>query len=320
MMEKRRLGKSDIEVSAITLGTWAYGRVARWGGKVNEKEVMEVIHKAVDLGINLINTAPAYGESEEIVGRAIKGVRERLYIATKCSSDPKSIPQEVDNSLKRLGIDYIDLYQIHYPSVEVPVADTIEAMRKIKEQGKIRNIGVSNFSVEQLREAMSATEITSCQSPYNLLWREIEETGVLEFCHQHDIGILTYSSLTQGLLIGKFKNRSALPTIKGETRTANVLFSQGVFEESLKVVEVVREMSTKYDKTPAEISLNWVISQPGVTSALMGARSISQLEDNIKATGWALSDKDIFLLSEKGKEISRLLDYTSNMWGFKYPR
>ncbi len=319
-MEKRKLGSSEMEVSVISLGTWAYGKVARWGVNVDEKEAIETVHKAVDLGINLIDTAPSYGESEEVVGKAVKGIRDRLYIASKCGADPKQIPNQIDNSLKVMQLDYIDLYQVHYPDKEIPITDTIGAMEKIKEQGKIRYIGVSNFSVEQLREAIKVAEIISCQSPYNLLWREIEETGVMDFCCENDIGILTYSSLAQGLLTGKFKNRKDLPTTEGETRTANVLFREGIFEEGLKVVDAVKEMARKYGRTPAEVSLNWVISRPGVTSAIMGARNISQLEDNIKAAGWKLAEEDIATLSDEGKKVSKLLDYTANMWGFKYPR
>lgn len=318
-MERRRLGNSDMDVSVISLGAWSYGKVPRWGLDVDE-DVIETLHKAIDYGINLIDTAPSYGESEEVIGRAVKGIREKVYIATKCSAHPTSILQEIDYSLKRLQVDYIDLYQVHYPDVEVPIASTIGAMEKIKRQGKIRYIGVSNFSIEQLEEGMKVTEITSCQSPYNLLWRETEETGLLEFCRKNKIGLLTYSSLAQGLLTGKFKSRADLPSTEGETRTVNLLFKPGVFEECLKVVEVVREIGRKYDKTPAEVSLNWLINQDRVTSAITGVRNICQIEDNIRAIGWRLSEEDVNILRCKGKEASRLLDYTNNMWGHRYPR
>lgn len=317
-MEKRKLGNSDLAVSVISLGAWSYGKVPRWGVNVDENEVVETVHKAVDFGINLIDTAPGYGESEKIVGKALKGIRDKFFIATKCGADPQVIPNQIDNSLKNIGIDYVDLYQVHYPRKEIPIADTIGTLEKLKGQGKIRYIGVSNFSVEQLKEAIKTAPIVSCQSPYNLVWREIEENGVLDFCCQNRIGILTYSSLAQGLLTGKFRSRKDLPDTEGETRRDNVLFKEGIFEEGLKIVEVVRNLAKKYKRTPAQVSLNWVIHQKGITSALMGARNISQLDDNVKAAGWKLDEEDMATLSEKKEKLFRLLDYTCNMWGVKY--
>jgi len=319
-MQKRQLGNSDMQISSLTLGTWAYGKVARWAGEVEEKEVIDVVYRAVDSGINIIDTAAAYGESEKIVGKAVKGIRDKLYIATKCGANPEEIPRQMDNSLKKMDLSYIDLYQVHYPSTKIPIVDTIGAMKKLKDEGKIRHIGVSNFSVEQLKEAIKVTEIVSCQSPYNLFWREIEEEGILEFCQKENVGILTYSSLAQGLLSGKFKSRADIPTKEGETRTVNVLFKKGIFEECLKIADLVEEIAKKYSKTPAEVSLNWAINQPGITSAIVGARNIFQLEDNVKAAGWNLNQQDIDILSQKGKEVSKLLDYAANMWGTEYPR
>ncbi|MFH2068914.1 MAG: aldo/keto reductase [Candidatus Omnitrophota bacterium] len=319
-MQKRQLGNSDMQVSVLALGAWAYGKVVRWAGEVEEKEIIDIVYRAVDSGINIIDTAAAYGESEEVVGKAVKGIRDKLYIATKCGANPEQIPGQIDNSLKKMDLGYIDLYQVHYPSTKIPIADTIGAMKKLKDEGKIRHIGVSNFSVEQLKEAIKVTEIVSCQSPYNLFWREIEEEGILEFCQKENVGILTYSSLAQGLLSGKFKSRTDLPTKEGEIRTVNVLFKKGIFEECLKTVNLVEETAQKYNKTPAEVSLNWVINQPGITSAVVGARNIFQLNDNVKAAGWNLNQQDTDILSQKGKEVSKLLNYAANMWGTEYPR
>ena len=318
-MEKRKLGRSDMEVGVVSLGAWAYGKTPSWR-EVEEKEVVEIVYKAVDLGINLIDTSPGYGESEEMVGKAVRGIRERIYVASKCGADPKGIPQQIDRSLRNMGLEYIDLYQLHYPRKDVPIAETIGAMQEVVRQGKARYIGVSNFSEEQLAEALEEGEIISCQSPYNLLWREIEGTGALAFCREHDVGILTYSSLAQGLLTGKFKDRSQLPTQEGEVRRRNVLFGEGIFEEALKVVEEVEEVAVRYGKRIALVALNWVICQPGVTTALAGARSLSQLEDNVNASGWKLSEEDVMCLGKAGERVSALLDYSRNMWGYRYSR
>jgi myo-inositol catabolism protein IolS len=180
-MEYRKLGKSDLNISVITLGAWQYG-CARYWGEVEEKNIYEVIAKSVDSGINIIDTAIGYDDSELIVGRAIKNIRDKVIVVSKGGADPKKIPQRVDLSLKRLGLDYIDLYLVHYPDVDIPIEDTIAAMDNIRKEGKVRYIGVSNFSTEQLARAISVAQITCCESAYNLMWREIEARGMLDFC------------------------------------------------------------------------------------------------------------------------------------------
>ena len=313
-MEKRKLGQSDMEISVITLGAWAYGKVG-WG-KVDDQESIKTIQEAIDSGINMIDTAKGYGNgySEKIVGKGIKGRRRQVFLASKCGASPKQIKEDIDLCLQRMKTDYIDLYQVHYPSPRIPISETMGAMADIQKIGKIRYIGVSNFSVEQMREALRITRFESCQPPYNIFWREIED-DILPFCREHNIGIITYSSLAQGLLTGKFTSGSQIPP--DDIRSKNKLFQKGLFEKCLEVIEYMREVAKRQRKTLAQIALNWVIQQPGITSAIAGAKHPSQLKDNLGAIGWKLASQEIEEISRRGKEISKLLDYTSNMWGYK---
>lgn len=319
-MEYRRLGKSALLVSEISLGAWSYGHDS-WSN-IDDEISVRTIHKAIDDGIPMIDTAPAYGSgySETIVGRAIAGKRDKVIVATKCTADAKTIHEQADASLKRLGVDCIDLYQVHYPSAEIPICETIGAVAELQKQGKIRYIGVSNFSVKQLKEAVATAEITSCQSPYNLLWREIEVQGVLDFCKENEIGILSYSSIGQGLLTGKFRTREDIPDTKGEARTRNVLFKEGTFEAALECVESMRGVAPKYNKTLTQLAINWVLNRSGITTALVGARNMEQLDENMGGQGWKISPEDMKALDDAGIRVSDILDYSRNMWGFVYAR
>lgn len=316
-MEYRKLGKSDLDISVITLGAWAYGSENFWG-KVSEKDIRQVITKAVDGGINVIDTAIGYGDSEVLVGKAIKNFREKVIVASKGGADPRKVPHRVDLSLKRLGLDYIDLYQVHYPDIDIPIEYTMEAMDKIKKQGKIKYIGVSNFSVEQLKKAISVADVVSCQSAYNLMWREIEDKDIMKFCHKNNIGMLAYSPLGQGLFTGKFKSLDDIPKKGGDIRKINLLFKENAFEEGLKIVKILDKLSKKYNKTPAQIAINWVINQKGITSAIVGAKNVEQLTDNLGAVEWKMEKEDYGFLSSKGSKISKMFDYTYSMFGMKY--
>jgi len=313
-LEKRRLGQSEMEISVITLGAWAYGK-AGWG-KVDDQESIRTIREAIDSGVNMIDTAKGYGNgySEEIVGKGVKGRRHQVFLASKCGASPKQIKEDINLCLKRMKIDYIDLYQVHYPNPHIPISETMGAMAEIQKMGKIRYIGVSNFSVEQMREALKTTRFESCQPPYNIFWREIEDE-ILPFCREHNIGVITYSPLAQGLLTGKFTSRSQISP--DDIRSKNKLFQKEIFEKCLKVIEYMKEIAVEQKKTLAQLALNWVIHQPGITSAIVGAKRPSQLRENLGAVGWKLTSQQIEEISRRGKEISKLLDYTTNMWGYK---
>jgi aryl-alcohol dehydrogenase-like predicted oxidoreductase len=317
-VEYRKLGKSDLDISVITLGAWQYG-CARYWGEVEEKNIYEVIAKSIDSGINTIDTAIGYDDSEIIVGKAIKNFREKVIIVSKGGADPLKIPQRVDLSLKRMGLDYIDLYLVHYPDVDIPIEDTIDAMARIRDEGKVRYIGVSNFSAEQLSRAISVADITCCESAYNLMWREIEDRGILDFCYKNNIGILTYSSLGQGLFTGKIRSVDDIPKREGDIRQITLFFKGEAFENSLKIVKILDELAKKYNKTPAQVAINWVTSQKGITSAIVGIENSKQLADNLGAIGWKMEKEDYDFLSSEGSRLSKMFDYASySMFGMKW--
>jgi len=316
-MEYRTLGKSRQKISTISLGAWAYGGQNFWE-KPPIKEIEAVIKEAVELGINMIDTALAYGDSEVIVGKAVKGIRDKLLISSKCGADPRKIPGQIDLSLKRMGLDYIDLYQVHYPDIDITVEETIRAMLKLQESGKIRHIGVSNFNVTQLKAAVEVADIAACQSGFNLMWREIEDRNILDFCMNNRISMLTYSSLGQGLFSGKYKSTADIPEKKGEIRHSNFLFKEEAFSKALEIIKILENLSKKYDKTPAQIAINWVIKREGVTSAIVGAKNRQQLNDISGATGWEMEKKDFELLNNLGSKASKIFDYSYNMFGYKY--
>jgi len=318
-MRYNKLGTTGLELSVISLGTWAFGNSPRWENDLDEGKVKKIIHRAVELGVNTIDTAIVYGKSEEIVGRALKGLkRQNLVIVSKCGSDPAKIEDYIDISLSRMGLDYLDLYLIHTPSPSFDIEDTMAAMEKIKKKGKTRHIGVSNFNSQELKKASSIADIAVCQSPYNLLWREIEYKKILDFCINNDIGIMSYSSLGQGFLTGLYRKREDLPWSSEDTRQRNALYKEGNFEKGQELIELLDKISKKYDKSIADISLNWVINQKGITTALVGAEKIEHLEDSIKASEIKMDKEDIKILGEKGKEISKIYDYSRTMFGLEY--
>lgn len=311
-MEYRQLSKTGEQVSAIVLGAWQFGK-SNWTG-VEDEESIATMQAALDAGINMIDTAVAYGDgySEEIVGRAVSGRRDEVLLASKCDGNPSVIREMIDKALKRLQTDHIDLYQIHYPLPDYPVADAVGAMEELRQAGKIRWIGVSNFNLEQMREAVQTASIETCQPPYNLFWRQFED-DVLPFCQENDIAVISYSSLAQGLLTGKFRSREDIPD---DIRSNNKLFDEGIFEQCVEVVELMDEMTERYDKTHAQLTIAWTLQAPAVTAPIVGARNRRQLESNLGGVGFKLSDEDWQKLSEAGLRISSQLSFDSNMWGY----
>jgi aryl-alcohol dehydrogenase-like predicted oxidoreductase len=310
-MEKRRLGESDIYASVIGFGAWAAGRVG-WG-HVDEREQERAILEAYESGVNFFDTAPVYGfgESERLLGRALKPVRDRVYIATKFGLvwDEKrnlrndvsraNILREIDESLKRLGTDYIDLYQVHWPDPEgrTPLAETIGTLAELVKAGKIRWIGVSNFSVRQLEEARAIAPVVALQSRYNLLQREVEGAE-LAYAAANGIGFIPYSPLAQGLLTGKFTPASVIPEDDVRKALNNPLFAPGAFEQALAKVGKLKAVAAKYGKTPGQAALNWLASKPGVTTIIAGAKTREQVRENIGGAGWKLDEADMAELDE----------------------
>ena len=298
-METSRILSANLQFSRIGLGTWAMGGWM-WGG-TDEQESIRTIHSAIDRGITLIDTAPVYGfgTSEEIVGKALasSGLRQRVSIATKVGIDWRNgepfrnatgerIQAEVEASLKRLRTDVIDIYQVHWPDPMTPIAETADAMATLFKQGKIRAIGVSNFSPGQMNEFALAAPIHTAQPPYNLFEREIEN-DVLPYCASHGIAVLTYGAICRGLLSGRM---TADTKFEGDDlRGTDPKFLQPRFGQYLEAVRLLdRFAQENYGKRVIHLAVRWVLDQPGVTSALWGARHPGQLDPIGEVMGWTL--------------------------------
>lgn len=311
-MEYKPLGNTGEQVSEIVLGAWQFGK-ANWTD-VNDEESIATMQAAIDAGVNLIDTAVAYGDgySEEIVGKAVRGRHDQCMIASKVDGNPDLIRQMIDKALQRLQVDVIDLYQIHYPLPRYPVQDAVAAMEELRRAGKIRFIGVSNFTIDQMRKGLEGGRIDTCQPPYNLFWRQFEH-DVIPFCHDNDIAVIPYSTLAQGLLTGKFRTREDIPH---DIRSNNKLFGEGVFEQCVEVINTLDQIADRYDKTPAQVAIAWTLQAPGITAPIVGARNRKQLEGNLGAVGFRLSEDDWNTLSDAGMKISEQMDFATNMWSY----
>ena len=301
-MEQRQLGASELKTSVVGVGTWAIGN--DFWGKVDDDESVRALQAAIDAGVNLIDTAPAYGagHAEEVVGRAIRGRREKVIIATKCgvvrTSDeflrdlkPESLFKEIDDSLRRLGVEVIDLWQIHWPDPNTPLEESLEAISRIKEQGKFRYLGVSNFSVELMEQTRAVTEIVSLQPQFSMLERTIEKE-ILPYCRERNIGILGYGPLAGGILTGKFKE----PPVFQEGDHRNNFypyFREPAFGKVRKVIAVLERIASDRGKTVAQVAINWLLCRPGVTTALVGARNPDQAVANAGAGNFLLAAEEV---------------------------
>lgn len=313
-MEKRMLGKNGPMISVIGFGGWAIG--GSWGygwGPVDDNESIRAINRAIDLGINWIDTAAVYGlgHSEEVVGRAVRGKRNRVFIATKCglvwdkrgavrnNLKPSSIRKEIEASLRRLGTDYIDLYQIHWPDPSTPVEDAWETLIRIQEEGKARYIGVSNFDVPLLKRCMRIKHVQSLQPPYSMIMRKIEDE-ILPFCKENGIGVVAYSPLQSGLLTGRFDIRRLAPD---DWRRGSPMFREPFLSKALAFVERIRPIAARYNKTVSQLAIAWVLRNPAITSAIVGARSVNQVEENVGGAGFEIEESDMVQIDRAFKEI-----------------
>ncbi len=303
-MRERQLGKDGPRLTEIGMGTWAIGGPWKFGwGPQDDHESITAIRSALDLGINWIDTAAVYGlgHSEEIVAEAVADNRKNVFIATKCglvwddsgnvknNIRPDSIRKEAEDSLRRLKTDYIDLYQIHWPDNQTAVDEAWGAMAKLQDEGKVRFIGVSNFDEKMLKKCERVRHVNSLQPPYNLLQREVEEK-ILPWCREHETGVVAYSPMRSGLLTGKFdKSRLA----EDDWRNRNPDFKEPQFSKNLQFVEELRGIADKYNKTVAQLAIAWVLMNPVITSAIVGARRPSQVKEIIGGADWDPEPEDM---------------------------
>ncbi len=322
-MEYKELAKSKVPISAITFGAWVTGGLF-WGG-ADKAQSVKAIHKAIDYGITSIDTAPVYGfgESERIVGEAIKGKRDKVQIFTKYGlrwdlkkgsyyfdivdhrgkSSPiyryagkDSIIYECEQSLKRLGTDYIDLYQIHWPDIATPLDESMEVINKLISDGKVRAAGVSNFSAGQLKTASLTTEICSDQVPYSLVKRDIEKE-LIPYCLENNVSILAYSPLERGVLTGKITpDHKFMP---GDNRSESPYFKGKNLDEINAFLDSIKPLARERNITMAQLVINWTIQQPGITSVLVGLRNSGQVDENIKAAEFKLNKEEIDIIAGK---------------------
>lgn len=300
-MQKRRLGQSDLEVTVLTFGCWQAGG-KEWSD-TNDDDSIAAMRAAFDAGINFFDTAEVYGggHSEEIVAKALGDKRDELLIATKVGAHnlaAEKVKEACENSLRRLDTDVIDLYQVHWPagtwnSPIIPIEETMGALLELQAAGKIRAIGVSNFDGGQIEEALQYARIDALQPPYSLLFQPYVQNHTVQVCLKHEIGIIPYSPLAQGLLTGKF-NQDNKPT---DNRAGNHLFKEPVYSLALEAVEGLKPIAQKYGCDTGQLALAWLIAQPGVTSPIVGARTPDQIQGNVAAANLSLGADDLAAIS-----------------------
>lgn len=316
-MQYRPLGQSGIQASVVGLGTWAIGGFS-WGG-TDEAESINAIRAAIDAGITLIDSAPAYGlgDAESFVGKAIEGRRDEVILATKCGLvwhtnegqyffdesgkpvhrylGPESIRHELEESLKRFRTDRIDLYQTHWQDPTTPIEDTMGALMQLKKEGKIRAIGVSNASRDQLKEYQQYGPVDSDQEKYSMLDRGVE-SELLPYCRENGIAFLAYSPLALGLLTGRIGVEREFPD--DDWRSQDPRFSIENRRKILSMLDMFRPIADAHNLTIAQLVIAWTISQPGITHALVGARNVGQAQENARAGDVILSQEELTKMDE----------------------
>jgi aryl-alcohol dehydrogenase-like predicted oxidoreductase len=301
----RTLGNSDLQLTPIGFGAWAIGG-GNWDygwGPQDDNESIEAIHRALDLGVNWIDTAAVYGlgHSEEVVARALKTTSHKPYVFTKCSMrwhedrsiwrslKADSLAEEIEASLRRLGVETIDLYQIHWPMPEAEIEEGWETLARFQQQGKLRWIGVSNFNVEQMKRAQKIAPITSLQPPYSMLRRAIEQE-ILPFTHANNIGVINYSPMVSGLLTGKMTAERVAAMPADDWRRKAIEFNEPRLSRNLRLVELLREIGSGHSVQPGVVAVAWALHNPAVTASIVGGRSAAQVEGLTPALEFRLSD------------------------------
>jgi len=288
-MRSKQLGKYGPDVPVICLGAWPLGGGM---GALPDKQVIDTVHAALDCGITFIDTAEGYRTSESILGKALAGKRDKVILATKLSGDHslEHMSRAIENSLRALNTDYIDLYQLHGPKPEYPIEQTMGGLLRLKEQGKIRTIGVSNFSAEQHAEALQYGHIDSSQPMYSLLVRAAGE-AVLPFCEANGIGVIVHSPLAKGLLTGKYTPDHQFP--EGDERSWMAGFQGERFAAALRVADRLKAWAESQGHSLVELAIAWTLANPAVTSCIVGAKTPEQATMNAAAADWILTQDDL---------------------------
>ncbi len=316
-MQTRQLGTSDLHITPIGIGAWAIGG-GGWSGSMgpqNEDDSIPAIHAALDHGLNWIDTAALYGlgHSEEVVARALKGRVPRPYVFTKCervwdangtigaSLKTASIRRECEDSLRRLQTDVIDLYQIHWPEPDKDIEEGWGELARLQKEGKVRYIGVSNFSVSQMKRALAIAPITSLQPPYSIVTREIEKE-ILPFAAQNNVGVIVYSPMSAGLLTGAMTRQRVANFAAEDWRRNLPNFQEPLLSRNLKMVERLREIGNRHGRTPGEVAIAWTLKNTTVTGAIVGFRSSKQVSGIIGAADFRLEPGDVAEIEDALKQ------------------
>ncbi len=309
----RTLGNSDLHLTPIGLGAWAIGGgdwQFAWGAQ-DDNDSIAAIHRALDIGINWIDTAAVYGlgHSEEVVARAVKSSAHKPYIFTKCSrrwnSDGSiygnlgrdSLTEELHASLRRLGVETIDLYQIHWPDPEDQIEAAWELLERFRQQGKVRWIGVSNFNVDQMKRIQKIAPITSLQPPYSMLRRAVEE-ALFPFARGSGIGVINYSPMLSGMLTGKMTAERVAALPADDWRRNKVEFSEPRLSRNLRLVELLREIGSGHGVLPGVVAVAWTLHNPAITGAIVGGRSANQVEETAPALTFRLTENEFTRINE----------------------
>jgi aryl-alcohol dehydrogenase-like predicted oxidoreductase len=320
-MKTRLLGNSDLAITPIGIGAWAIGG-GGWNGSMgpqDDADSIPAIHAALDHGLNWIDTAALYGlgHSEEMVARALQGRSTKPYIFSKCERvwdkdrnigaclKAESVRRECEDSLRRLRIDVIDLYQVHWPEPDQDIEEGWTELARLKEEGKVRWIGVSNFSVEQMRRAQAIAPITSLQPPYAFVRREIEQE-ILPFCLRENIGVIVYSPMYAGLLTGAMTRERVANFLPEDWRRNLPGFQEPALSRNLRVVEHLRQIGKRHGRSPGEVAIAWTLNHPAVTGAIVGFRSAQQVAGIIGAAEFRLTRAELSQIEELLKHETQL--------------
>jgi aryl-alcohol dehydrogenase-like predicted oxidoreductase len=326
-MEYRQLGQTDMQVSVVAMGCWAIAG-GDWWGPQDENDAITAIQTALDIGVNFFDSAEGYGggTSEELLGKALGNRRSEAIIATKVSRAhlaAADVQTACENSLRRLNTDMIDVYQIHWPSRDIPFDETMTALQKLVEQGKVRSLAVSNFGPLDMEEMLALGRYEANQIAYNMLWRAAE-VEIQPRCMEHTVSILPYGPLQQGVLAGKYATADEVPEPRARTRQFSSTRpgsnhnGPGCEEEMFAAVDVVRQVSQELDRPMSHVSLAWLLHQPAVTSVIAGARNPDQIRENALASDLQLSPEVLDRLDKATQPVKEKMGSNADMWGTNY--